>query len=70
MPSYNITLNKDAPKEELEKAKKQVSDEGGKVTHEFKLINGFTAEFPADAVHTLSSNSHLTVEDDGEVKTQ
>lgn len=28
------------------------------------------AEFPADKVHTLSSNEHIEVEKDGEVKTQ
>jgi hypothetical protein len=29
-----------------------------------------SAEFPADTVHTLQSNDHVTVEDDAEVKTQ
>lgn len=32
--------------------------------------NAYSAEFPADTVHTLQTNDHVTVEDDGEVKTQ
>ncbi|KAI5211620.1 hypothetical protein E4T42_08156 [Aureobasidium subglaciale] len=51
-------------------AKKQVTEQGGKITTEFKLIKGFTAEFPEDKVHTLSSNEHINVENDGEVRTQ
>ncbi|THY35621.1 hypothetical protein D6D01_01178 [Aureobasidium pullulans] len=51
-------------------AKKQVTEQGGKITTEFKLIKGFTAEFPEDKVHTLSSNDHINVENDGEVRTQ
>lgn len=30
----------------------------------------FRVEFPNDAVHTLESNQHLHVEQDGVVKTQ
>jgi hypothetical protein len=29
-----------------------------------------SASFPEDKVHTLSSNEHISVENDGEVKTQ
>ncbi|KAF2136756.1 uncharacterized protein K452DRAFT_236917 [Aplosporella prunicola CBS 121167] len=70
MPAINVTLKNDAPPEKLEEAKKNVTDQGGKVTHEFKLIKGFTAEFPADTVHSLATNDHITVEADQEVKTQ
>ncbi|KAF2245501.1 hypothetical protein BU26DRAFT_568080 [Trematosphaeria pertusa] len=70
MPAINVTLKSGASPEQLENAKKQVQDQGGKVTHEFSLIKGFTAEFPADKVHTLESNDHVTVEADSEVKTQ
>jgi hypothetical protein len=103
-----ITLKKDAPKEELEAAKKHVTDQGGKIVNEFTLIKGFTyvqpyqtlppnravypqphwhsllpvivqiecmlthrsAEIPDDAVSTLESNEHVTVEKDAEVRTQ
>ncbi|KAF2473015.1 uncharacterized protein BDR25DRAFT_258602, partial [Lindgomyces ingoldianus] len=65
-----VTLKSGASASELEKAKKQVTDQGGKITNEFTLIKGFTAEFPADRLHTLETNDHLTVEPDSEVNTQ
>ncbi|KAH7385538.1 hypothetical protein DE146DRAFT_667360 [Phaeosphaeria sp. MPI-PUGE-AT-0046c] len=70
MPQYNITLAKDASHDELDKAKQHVKDQGGKIVSEFTLIKGFTAEIPNDAVSTLQSNDKITVEADGEVKTQ
>ncbi|KAF1942232.1 hypothetical protein EJ02DRAFT_444188 [Clathrospora elynae] len=70
MAQFNITLKKDAPKEELDAAKKHVTDQGGKIVHEFSLIKGFTAEIPDDAISTLESNEHVTVEKDSEVQTQ
>ncbi|EKG14278.1 Proteinase inhibitor propeptide [Macrophomina phaseolina MS6] len=70
MPAINVTLKEGASPEQLEQAKKAVSEQGGKVTHEFKLIKGFTAEFPEGTVHSLSTNDHVTVEADQEVKTQ
>ncbi|OAL03120.1 hypothetical protein IQ06DRAFT_346082 [Phaeosphaeriaceae sp. SRC1lsM3a] len=70
MPQYNITLAKDASHDELDKAKQHVKDQGGKIVNEFTLIKGFTADIPSDAVSTLQSNDKITVEADGEVKTQ
>ncbi|KAF1952342.1 hypothetical protein CC80DRAFT_552474 [Byssothecium circinans] len=70
MPAINVTLNSGASKDELEKAKSQVQEQGGKITHEFTLISGFTAEFPEDKVHSLATNDHITVEADGEMRTQ
>ncbi|KAF2265898.1 hypothetical protein CC78DRAFT_615454 [Lojkania enalia] len=70
MPTFNVTLNKDAPAEKLDAAKKQAVDQGGKIVNEFTLIKGFTVEMPADSVSALSSNEHVTVEADSEVKTQ
>ncbi|PVH99737.1 hypothetical protein DM02DRAFT_672470 [Periconia macrospinosa] len=70
MPAINVTLKSGASKEELDKAKSHVQEQGGKITNEFTLIKGFTAEFPEDKVHTLSTNDHITVEADSEVKTQ
>jgi hypothetical protein len=70
MPAFNVTLKSGASTEELEKAKKTVTDQGGKIINEFTLVKGFTAEFPKDAVHSLESNDHVTVEADGEVTTQ
>ncbi|KAL0264929.1 hypothetical protein SLS55_000883 [Diplodia seriata] len=70
MPVINVTLKEGASADQLDNAKKQVQDQGGKVTHEFKLIKGFTAEFPEDSVHSLETNDHVTVEADQVVKTQ
>jgi hypothetical protein len=71
MPTtYNVTLNPDASHEKLQEAKDQVTDKGGKITHEFSLVKGFTAELPDDLVSTFESSEHVTVEKDSEVKTQ
>ncbi|EME47802.1 hypothetical protein DOTSEDRAFT_60196 [Dothistroma septosporum NZE10] len=71
MPAINVSLkDKNGDASKLEEAKKQVTEQGGKITNEFTLIKGFTAEFPADKVHTLSSNEHINVENDGKVTTQ
>jgi hypothetical protein len=39
---FQVTLNPDAPHEKLQEAKDQVTDKGGKITHEFALVKGFT----------------------------
>ncbi|CAL5868139.1 uncharacterized protein PFLUO_LOCUS2363 [Penicillium psychrofluorescens] len=70
MPLYNVTLKKDSPPEELERAKQDVQKKGGAIKHEYSLIKGFTAEFPEDHVGTLESDEHIHVEQDGEAKTQ
>ncbi|PSN71288.1 hypothetical protein BS50DRAFT_570681 [Corynespora cassiicola Philippines] len=70
MPAVNVTLKSGASPDELEAAKKKVTDQGGKITNEFTLIKGFTAEFPPDKVSALETNEHITVEADSEVKTQ
>ncbi|KAK4504947.1 hypothetical protein PRZ48_002910 [Zasmidium cellare] len=38
----NVSLKKDADAAQLDAAKKQVSDQGGKVVNEYKLVKGFT----------------------------
>ncbi|OCK76801.1 hypothetical protein K432DRAFT_428466 [Lepidopterella palustris CBS 459.81] len=70
MSTINVTLKSGASPEELDNAKKTVTDQGGKIINEFKLIKGFTAQFPPDNVHSLKTNDHITVEADSEVKTQ
>lgn len=70
MSTFNVTLKEGASPEELENAKKTVEDQGGKITHTFSLIKGFTVEFPPNAVYALKSNNHITVEADGKVTTQ
>lgn len=70
MPSINVSLKEGAGADQLDAAKKQVTDQGGKITHEFKLIKGFTADMPDDKVSTMQSNDHINVEADGKVTTQ
>ncbi|KAH8427397.1 uncharacterized protein LDX57_005112 [Aspergillus melleus] len=70
MPLYNVTLKKDSPPEELQKAKEQVRKEGGTIKHEYTLIKGFTVDFSDDLVRTFESSEHIHVEQDGEMRTQ
>jgi hypothetical protein len=37
-----VTLKPEASPEDFAQAKKDVESKGGKITHEFKLIKGFT----------------------------
>ncbi|KAL9534307.1 hypothetical protein SMMN14_01905 [Sphaerulina musiva] len=72
--TYKINVSLKDPKtadaKHYEEAKKQVEEQGGKIVNEYKLIKGFTAEFPDDKVHALASNEFLNVENDGKVTTQ
>ncbi|KAK5175557.1 uncharacterized protein LTR77_000696 [Saxophila tyrrhenica] len=70
MPSINVSLKEGAGADKLEEAKKNVTDQGGKITHEFKLVKGFTADIPDDKVSTLQSNEHVNYEQDSKVTTQ
>ncbi|OJJ01659.1 hypothetical protein ASPVEDRAFT_41268 [Aspergillus versicolor CBS 583.65] len=70
MPLYNVTLKKDSPPEELEKAKNTAKDNGGTIKHEYTLIKGFTVEHSDDLVVAFKSSPHIHVEEDAEVKTQ
>ncbi|KAL5001279.1 hypothetical protein BDV10DRAFT_160350 [Aspergillus recurvatus] len=70
MPLYNVTLKKDSPVEELQKAKEAAKQNGGTIKHEYTLIKGFTVEYPDDLVSVFESSEHIHVEQDGEVKTQ
>ncbi|PWY71755.1 hypothetical protein BO70DRAFT_399445 [Aspergillus heteromorphus CBS 117.55] len=70
MPFYNVTLKKDSPPEELQKAKDKAVEQGGSIKHEYTLIKGFTVEYPADHVSVLESSDHIHVEQDGEVSIQ
>ncbi len=42
MTPIQVTLKPEASPEDFEQAKKDVESKGGKITHEFKLIKGFT----------------------------
>jgi hypothetical protein len=45
-----VTLKPEASPEDFEQAKKDVESKGGKITHEFKLIKGFTYVSPFSAL--------------------
>ncbi|KAL2052016.1 hypothetical protein ABVK25_007708 [Lepraria finkii] len=71
MPTmYNITLKQGAAPEQIDKAKESARQQGGTIKHEFTLIKGFTVEFPNDTVHTLQTDNHIHVEQDGEARAQ
>ncbi|KAI1918552.1 hypothetical protein LOZ58_002460 [Ophidiomyces ophidiicola] len=70
MVMFNVTLKKEATNEDLEKAKEEARKTGGTIRHEYKLIKGFTVEYPDDHVHVLQSTSLVNVEQDGPAKTQ
>jgi len=70
MSTVMISMKEGADAGEFEKAKKQAVEQGGEIVHESKLIKSITVKFPADSVHSLATNDHVTVENDQEVKTQ
>ncbi|KAF2760543.1 hypothetical protein EJ05DRAFT_498504 [Pseudovirgaria hyperparasitica] len=70
MPVINVSLKEGHSKEKLEAAKQSITDQGGKITKEFKLIDGFTAEIPDDKLSTLESHEGVDVEKDQVVTTQ
>ncbi|KAK4691149.1 hypothetical protein P7C71_g5789, partial [Lecanoromycetidae sp. Uapishka_2] len=72
MPTmYNITLKDGASPDQIDnRAKQTAKSQGGTIKHEFTLIKGFTVEFPNDAVHTMQTDDHIHVEQDGEARTQ
>ncbi|KAL2040358.1 hypothetical protein N7G274_006801 [Stereocaulon virgatum] len=71
MPTmYNITLKQGASPEHIDKAKESARQQGGTIKHEFTLIKGFTVEFPNDTAHTLQTDQHIHVEQDGEARAQ
>ncbi|KAK2742770.1 hypothetical protein FQN55_007713 [Onygenales sp. PD_40] len=70
LSAQQVTLKKDAPPAELEKAKQEARNSGGTIKHEYTLIKGFTVEYPDDHVKVLQTTEHLHVEQDGEVHTK
>ncbi|KAF1823312.1 uncharacterized protein K489DRAFT_355243 [Dissoconium aciculare CBS 342.82] len=65
--TINVSLQDGADASKLEAAKKTVTDQGGKIIKEFKLVKGFTAELPDDKVSALSSDEHINVEADKQI---
>ncbi|KAI2824768.1 hypothetical protein CBS147343_9698 [Aspergillus niger] len=67
---YIVSLKKESPPEELEKAKKTATDNGGKIVKEFALVKGFVVQYDDEQVSTLESSDHIHVEKDSEVSIQ
>ncbi|KAE8357662.1 hypothetical protein BDV27DRAFT_138919 [Aspergillus caelatus] len=68
-----VTYPKDTPPSVLENAMKSVIDAGGRITHKFQLINGFSADAPESAVQQISVQSakyNPTIENDLPVSIQ
>ncbi|EGD88693.2 hypothetical protein H112_03615 [Trichophyton rubrum D6] len=51
----------------ISRAKESAKKTGGTIRHEYKLIRGFTVEYPNDhnLDDVLKSNDHIHVEQDG-----
>ncbi|KAL7274233.1 hypothetical protein RUND412_002872 [Rhizina undulata] len=63
-----VTFKPETPDSEVRKAKDEIIAAGGEILHEYSLIKGFSAKFPADYVTTLDSSPHVeNVEKDQEV---
>jgi len=71
MPSYIITVKPETSDSELLKIKDDIVAQGGKITHEYSLIRGFSCELPVNQVSTLETHRHVqSLEVDGTVTTQ
>jgi hypothetical protein len=46
-----VTLKENAPESELQKAREQSKEHGGKITHEYTLIKGFLYAIPSFLAH-------------------
>ncbi|SPO05315.1 related to serine proteinase inhibitor IA-2 [Cephalotrichum gorgonifer] len=69
--SVLVTYNREAPRLTalIDQAKDAILKAGGKITHEFKFINGFHAIVPSDVVETIQQwgGEYITVEEDQRV---
>ncbi|KAG5362166.1 hypothetical protein CJU90_4857 [Yarrowia sp. C11] len=65
---YIILLKEDSDAATIKDVKDKVSSIGGKVTHEYDLINGFAADIPTDHVSTFEADPNIkSIEKDQEV---
>ncbi|KAB8206506.1 hypothetical protein BDV34DRAFT_193957 [Aspergillus parasiticus] len=68
-----VTYPKDTPPSVLEDAMESVISAGGRITHRFQFINGFSADAPESAVQQISVQSakyNPTIEEDLPVSIQ
>ncbi|KEZ40959.1 hypothetical protein SAPIO_CDS7861 [Scedosporium apiospermum] len=69
--SVLVTYNRDTPSVNslIDQAKDAIYKAGGKITHEFKFINGFHAIVSSDVVDTIQKwgGNYITIEEDQKV---
>ncbi|KAK9464962.1 hypothetical protein V1512DRAFT_266965 [Lipomyces arxii] len=67
--SYIVQFKPEATEDEVAKIKKDLTDSGAEITHEYNLIKGIAVKIPDTVVSTLESHpSVYHVEKDQEVK--
>ncbi|KAK2873437.1 hypothetical protein FQN49_002378 [Arthroderma sp. PD_2] len=67
MKSIIVSYPQGTPDSVVQDAKKAITDAGGKITHEYTLIQGFSAEAPEsvfDQVKTMSAEHQPAIEED------
>ncbi|KZF20695.1 hypothetical protein L228DRAFT_249483 [Xylona heveae TC161] len=65
--SVIVSYPNDTPASVMTQAKKAITDAGGIITHEYKLIKAFAAKAPAavfDTVESMSTKYNAFIEDD------
>lgn len=69
---YIITLKDTCADSEASSIKSKITELGGKITNEFSLIKGFSAQLPTIHAEALPKNfaGIANIEEDGEVRTQ
>jgi len=71
--NYIVTFQPDTPDSVIQGAMAAVKANGGQITHEYKIIRGFSVYAPAEAVNqvsTLASEWSPVIEEDSVVTTQ
>merc|ERR1712169_151187 len=69
MPTYIVTCKEDCSDDQVAATKQHAKDNGGKITHEYKIIKGFAVEYPEGSVQTLENHEHVkAVEQDQTMK--
>ncbi|KAK9477483.1 hypothetical protein V1514DRAFT_333782 [Lipomyces japonicus] len=67
--TYIVRFKKDATDDDIAKIKKDLTDSGAEITHEYSLIKGIAVRLPEGHVSTLESHPHVEgLEKDQEVK--
>ncbi|PWW76813.1 hypothetical protein C7212DRAFT_320254 [Tuber magnatum] len=71
--NYIVTFQPDTPDSVIQEAMASVKANGGQVTHEYKIIKGFSVYAPYEAVNQVSiqaSEWKPVIEEDSVVNTQ